>query len=114
MPTIALNQYGVSVMNTYRPIGLSSGRWAVERFVDGESQGFTLGRYQDEAAATYMSYAFARMDMLDAPTPAAKPVAVSAHAPTWPYREPYTYAAPLPPASAEPQSNRRHRTHAPS
>jgi hypothetical protein len=34
----------------------------MERFVDGESHGFTLGRYQDEAAATHFANVCARME----------------------------------------------------
>ena len=54
-------------MNTYQPIKLESGRWAIERFVDGESRGLMFGRYPDELAATYMANVFANMEKLASP-----------------------------------------------
>ena len=48
-------------MNTYVPILLESGRWAIERFADGESCGLTFGRYIDKEAAAYVVRAFERM-----------------------------------------------------
>jgi hypothetical protein len=35
--------------------------------VDGERHGFTLGRYEDEAAASYVANVYARIDMLERP-----------------------------------------------
>jgi hypothetical protein len=52
-------------VNTYQPVKLESGRWAIERFVDGESHGFTLGRYEDKAAATHFAKMYARMEVLE-------------------------------------------------
>ena len=48
-------------MTTYLPILLESGRWAIEPYVDGESQCFTFGRYNDEKAASFVVHAFERM-----------------------------------------------------
>ena len=56
-------------MNTYKPVKLDSGLWAIERFVDGESHGFTLGRYEDKAAAAHFANVYARMEMLEVPKP---------------------------------------------
>jgi hypothetical protein len=55
-------------MNTYRPVQVSLHLWAVEWLVDGISQGYTLGRYQDRAEACYVVYEFARMEALEAPS----------------------------------------------
>ena len=55
-------------MNTYQPVELDPGRWAIERLVDGVSQGFTFGRYPDEAEATDMAYAFASGDAKTTPS----------------------------------------------
>jgi hypothetical protein len=38
-------------MNTYPTIEVHSGSWAMERFAHSTSQGYTLGRYEDQAAA---------------------------------------------------------------
>ena len=54
-------------VNTYQPIEPDSGLWAVERFVDGESHGFTLGRYEDKAAASRFANVYARMELLEVP-----------------------------------------------
>ena len=56
-------------MNTYQPVKLESGAWAIERFVDGESHCFMLGRYEDENAACRMVYLFARVERLELPIP---------------------------------------------
>ena len=48
-------------MTTYLPVLLESGRWAIERFGDGESRGLTFGRYKDKEAAAYVVRAFERM-----------------------------------------------------
>jgi hypothetical protein len=54
-------------VNTYQAIELDSGLWAIERFVDGESHGFTLGRYEDKAAAIHFAKVYARMEVLEVP-----------------------------------------------
>jgi hypothetical protein len=53
-------------MNTYRPVRVDWGRWAVEWFVDGRSQGFAYGTYPSEAEALFIAYMFARMEMMEA------------------------------------------------
>ena len=60
-------------MNKYQPVELDGGLWAIERFVDGASHGFTLGRYQDKAAASYFANVFARMEMSEEPEPPNQP-----------------------------------------
>jgi hypothetical protein len=52
-------------MNTYLPVLLESGRWAIERFADGESRGLTFGRYNDKEAAAYVVRAFERMQSME-------------------------------------------------
>jgi hypothetical protein len=54
-------------VNTYQSIELDSGLWAIKRFVDGESHGFTLGRYEDKAAATHFANVYARTEVLEEP-----------------------------------------------
>jgi hypothetical protein len=54
---------GVSYMNTFRPVELALRLWAIERFMDGASHGFTFGRYRDKAAASKMAQAFAHMEL---------------------------------------------------
>jgi hypothetical protein len=56
-----------AAMNTFKPVELDSGRWAIERFVNGESQGIMSGRYADKAEAAYMVYMFARLELSGAP-----------------------------------------------
>jgi hypothetical protein len=56
-----------NAMNTFKAVELDSGRWAVERFVNGESQGIMSGRYADKAEADYMIHVFARLEMSGAP-----------------------------------------------
>jgi hypothetical protein len=55
-------------MQTYRPIQVDSGRWAVERLVEGRSHGFALGTCTNEAEARLMAHEFARRK---APRPVA-------------------------------------------
>jgi hypothetical protein len=56
-------------MTTYQLIETCSGNWAIERFVDGASQGYTFGRYEDEAAASYIASVYARMDTIPRQSP---------------------------------------------
>jgi len=56
-------------VTTYQLVKLDSGLWAIERFVDGASHGFTLGRYEDKATARYFANVFARMEMREGPKP---------------------------------------------
>jgi len=61
-------------MSTYKAVQLESGPWAIERFANGESQGFMFGRYQDEDAARHMINVFSRMEMQHtAPPPSDAP-----------------------------------------
>jgi hypothetical protein len=54
-------------MNTYQPVQLPSGRWALEWFADGKSQGFTFGTYAERVDACFIAYTFARIELLQAP-----------------------------------------------
>jgi len=51
-------------MTTYKPIEIYLGNWAIERFIDGASQGYTLGRYEDKAAAIYIAQVYVRMETM--------------------------------------------------
>jgi len=53
-------------MNTYLPIELGPGNWAIEQFVDGAPRGLTLGRYEDKAAASYIANVYVRMETMEA------------------------------------------------
>jgi len=52
-------------MKTYQPTELGAGNWAIEKFVNGASQGPALGHYKNRDAATYVANMLVRMDMLD-------------------------------------------------
>ena len=62
-------------MQTYRPVQVDNGRWAVERLVDGKSQGFALGTCTNEAEARFMAYEIARRRAQSAPWQPARPIA---------------------------------------
>lgn len=54
-------------MNTYHAVQLDTGRWAVEWFAEGKSQGFLPGTYTSEAEAAFAAYELARREMKDRP-----------------------------------------------
>jgi hypothetical protein len=53
-------------MSTYKLTEIGPGNWAIERFVDGTSQGFTHGRYEDKASASFVATVYVRMEMREA------------------------------------------------
>ena len=53
-------------MNIYQAVELDPGHWAIERLANGASQGFTFGRYEDQAEAANVAAEFARADAREA------------------------------------------------
>jgi hypothetical protein len=49
-------------MITFELVRLDTGLWAVERFVDGESHGFTWGRYRYEGDARIIAGVLTRLE----------------------------------------------------
>jgi hypothetical protein len=54
-------------MNTYQLVQLPSGRWALEWFADGRSQGFRFWSYAERADDRFIAYIFTRMELQEAP-----------------------------------------------
>ena len=54
-------------MNTYQPVRLDDGRWAVEWSANGEVLGLTFGTFDTEPEAAFHVYELARMEMREAP-----------------------------------------------
>jgi hypothetical protein len=55
-------------MITFELVRLDTGLWAVERFVDGVSRGFTWGRYRYEGDACIIASVLAKMETRAGPS----------------------------------------------